>query len=1058
MPPERWGRLRAVIEELKDSTPADRARRLQDAAASDPLLNAEIEDFLRSGGSDPEILVNFPTQWLFPDTNTLHQDLVDAAPLRWSAGTLVGRYRVERLLGSGGMGEVYAATDDELHRPVALKCVFPWRGYEARARDRMMAEARAAGRLGHPNIATVYDVLQHEGRVVIVMEFVAGNSLRTRLAEGRIPREDAIAYAMQLADALQSAHETGIVHCDLKPGNVQFTPGGVPKLLDFGIARRLPKASVETIGLKAVDAGRRFGTPGYMAPEQVYASPVDVRTDVYGLGILLFEMLAGRRPLRGLDPLQASYEMANGLVPDVREIDATVPAPIANVVAKALRKDPAERYQSAAEFRDALRQASLPEPAPEPEPVVVVAPPPSRRPRWTSWSAASVLVALVAGMLWYLGRPIVLKAAPAAERWYQNGVHALQEGAPHQAELALERAVAIDPQFALAWARLGEARLELDESEEAQQAVIKASNLVPDRTRLVEEDRLRLEGIGAMFERNHPAAIAAFSALAQRAPSDPTRFVDQGRAYEANNDVPRAIAAYEKAVATDPEYAAAHLRLAVLLARRDDVGQEDQKKAFALLDRAERLYEAASRREGVALVDYERGVIYNRMQRHAEARAALSRAVQIAEELKNAYRQSAALFKLSTAAGLEGKYEEADAYAVQALRAGEGLNPLLAEGLVDYGLLFVRKHDHAQAFRQFERALALAKRAGARRAEAGALVNMGGLEIAIGKTQSGTARVNQGLAFYERGSYRRELARGRTALAQALWLSGEVALAEQEYRKLIAVATTHGDAAEVAINESNLSQLLLSAERYPEALEHCSRSLSAYEELKLPFRIAYAALRRAEILGRLGRSQEAREQLGRLVTRELAGGERALAVERMTALRRASVALREDRLQEVISIAGPAVSDGGGRIDIRLQLRMVLALALARSGQSNRALAVVDAALREVRTVTDPMLESWLTLTRAEVLVVERRFKDSLATVTPLLSQFAARRQFESAWLAHTIAGAASRGLTQDRLAAQHDGAASGAFQNLEHRFTPDDWRTFQTRGDIVRIRREYAQ
>jgi tetratricopeptide (TPR) repeat protein len=1056
MPPERWGRLRAVIEELKDSTPADRARRLHDAAASDPVLHAEIEEFLRSGGSDPEILVNFPTQWLFPDTNTLHQDLVDAAPLRWSAGTLVGRYRVERLLGSGGMGEVYAATDDELHRPVALKCVFPWRGHEATARDRMMAEARAAGRLGHPNIATVYDVLQHEGRVVIVMEFVAGNSLRTRLAEGRIPRDDAIAYAVQLADALQTAHETGIVHCDLKPGNVQFTPAGVPKLLDFGIARRLPKASVETIGLKAVDAGRRFGTPGYMAPEQVYASPVDVRTDVYGLGIVLFEMLAGRRPLRGLDPLQASYEMANGLVPDVREIDATVPAPIANVVARALRNDPAERYQSAAELRDALRQASLPEP--EPAPVSVVAPPPTRRPRWMSWSAASVLVALVASMLWYLGRPIVLKAAPAAERWYQNGVHALQEGAPHQAELALERAVAIDPQFALAWARLGEARLELDESEEAQQAVIKAANLVPDRTRLVEEDRLRLEGIGAMFERNHPVAIAAFSALAQRAPSDATRLVDQGRAHEASNDIGRAISAYEKAIAADPEYAAAHVRLAVLLARRDDAGQEDQRKAFALLDRAERLYEAASRREGMSLVSYERGVIYNRLQRHAEARAALSRAVQIADELKNVYRQTAALFKLSTAAGLEGKYEEADAFAVQALKVGEGLNPLLAEGLVDYGVLFVRKHDHAQAFRQFERALALARRAGARRAEAAALVNMGALEIAIGKTQSGTARVNQGLAFYERGSYRRELARGRTALAQGLWLSGEVALAEQEYRKLIAVATMHGDAAEVAINESNLSQLLLSGERYPEALEHCSRSLSAYEELKLPFRIAYAALRRAEILGRLGRTQEAREQLGRLVTRELAGGERALAVERMTALRRASVALREDRLQEVISIAGSAVLDGGGRIDIRLQLRMVLALALARSGESNRALAVVDTALREVRTVTDPMLESWLALTRAEVLLVGRRFKESLATVLPQLSAFEGRQQFESAWLGHLIAAAAARDVGQESVAAQHRAAASAAFDRLEKTFKPDDWGTFQSRADVVRIGREYAQ
>ncbi len=240
-------------------------------------------------------------------------------------GRNVSHYRVLDRLGSGGMGVVYRAEDLQLGRLVALKFLSPQFAQDADARSRFQKEARAASALNHPNVCTVYSVEEWEGQPFISMELVEGESLTSRLARGPLPAAQAIALAIQVAAALEAAHRKGIVHRDLKPGNLMVTDSGV-KVLDFGIAkmdRGVPTRRGEVVG-----------TPPYMSPEQMQGRAVDARSDIYSLGLVLREMLAGSR----------------------------IPPHLERVLARCLEQDPEARWQTAGELKRRLERMPVAEP------------------------------------------------------------------------------------------------------------------------------------------------------------------------------------------------------------------------------------------------------------------------------------------------------------------------------------------------------------------------------------------------------------------------------------------------------------------------------------------------------------------------------------------------------------------------------------------------------------------------------------------------------------------------------------------------------------------------
>jgi predicted Ser/Thr protein kinase len=286
---------------------------------------------------------------------------------RLEPGTRIGPYVILAQIGRGGMGQVFLGSDPRLQRKVALKCLLRSLSGANERRVQIQREARAAARVNHPNVATIHDVIEHDNRTFIVMEYVEGESLASRLRRERPATGRIVGIGRQLASALEAAHAKGVVHRDLKPANVQITPNGTAKVLDFGIANAPRIATVASnvttarIGPEPGPKGPGLqenrpaqpGTPPYMAPEQILGHTVDERADIYSLGVVLYEMATGQRPFLDTDALERLGAQMKG-APRADVIEPSVPKPLADLIAKAMAVDVTARYQTAAEIGAAL--------------------------------------------------------------------------------------------------------------------------------------------------------------------------------------------------------------------------------------------------------------------------------------------------------------------------------------------------------------------------------------------------------------------------------------------------------------------------------------------------------------------------------------------------------------------------------------------------------------------------------------------------------------------------------------------------------------------------------
>ncbi len=282
--------------------------------------------------------------------------------------TVAGRYRLVELLGQGGMGEVWRATDEVLRRTVAVKVVLPALHAEAEFGPRFLAEARAMAKVHHPGVVAIYDFGEIDNRIAfLVMEFVAGEPLSRMLHRlGRLSPATTMDLITQAAQALEAVHDRGIVHRDVKPGNLIVRTGGAIALTDFGIAAGHTTTSLTTPGMI-------LGTLSYLAPEQIMGEPATARSDVYALGLVAYECLTGQRPFTAEAPVAAALQRVQQPAPP---LPADIPSPITAVVTRALATDPAHRWQTAAELADAAKQALIditpvnqPEPLAAPEPL-----------------------------------------------------------------------------------------------------------------------------------------------------------------------------------------------------------------------------------------------------------------------------------------------------------------------------------------------------------------------------------------------------------------------------------------------------------------------------------------------------------------------------------------------------------------------------------------------------------------------------------------------------------------------------------------------------------------
>lgn len=270
----------------------------------------------------------------------------------------LGRYTVLRKLGQGGMGEVHLARDPRLNRDVALKVLLPQVVADPGRRRRLLREARAAAALKHPNITTIYEIGEAEGRDFLAFEYVEGPTLEEAVAGKRLSLRELIELCGPLADALAYAHDQGVIHRDIKLDNVMLTDRGEPKLLDFGLAKQSDDGSwsgSESESSIFPSGGALMGTPSVMSPEQVLGKPMDERGDVFSFGVLLYHLATGRSPFKRSTLMETIQAIVSDEPVPLAELRPDLASGFASVVERALRKDPAERYPNMGELAGDLR-------------------------------------------------------------------------------------------------------------------------------------------------------------------------------------------------------------------------------------------------------------------------------------------------------------------------------------------------------------------------------------------------------------------------------------------------------------------------------------------------------------------------------------------------------------------------------------------------------------------------------------------------------------------------------------------------------------------------------
>jgi serine/threonine protein kinase/tetratricopeptide (TPR) repeat protein len=358
MKPKRWQQIEELYHAALKYAPDERAAFLTEACAGDEQVRREVESLLGYDQKSPSFIETPP--------DTLAAEMLK---VKQQSVSLIGRglahYRIRSLLGSGGMGQVYLAEDTKLGRKIAVK-VLP--RFFTTHRDRVLRferEAKAASALNHPNILTIHEIRHFEGLHFIVTEFVDGETLRKRIDKGRLDVADAIALVVQVVGALVSAHEAGIIHRDIKPENIMVRPDGLVKVLDFGLAKLTdqsdkPDSEVGSLhptaaAMLSTDPGLVLGTVNYMSPEQARGLKLDHRTDIFSLGVMLYELLTGHRPFEGETGSDVLAAILKSDPLPVSQLNSSVPPQLEQIVSRMLDKNPDSRYSSTAELRAELK-------------------------------------------------------------------------------------------------------------------------------------------------------------------------------------------------------------------------------------------------------------------------------------------------------------------------------------------------------------------------------------------------------------------------------------------------------------------------------------------------------------------------------------------------------------------------------------------------------------------------------------------------------------------------------------------------------------------------------
>ena len=993
-------------------------------------------------------------------------------------GETISHYRITGKLGEGGMGVVYLAEDTTLGRLVAIKFLT---STTKEYRARFLREARAVSALTHPNIAAVFDYGEtDDGRPYIVMELIKGEPLSDKLLAGSLPLPEAVRIVSLIAEALGEAHHVGVVHRDIKPSNVVITERGQVKVLDFGLVKQLTEQhslggdpNLPTLPATRTRSDVIVGTPMYLSPEQATGKKVDARSDLFALGVVLYECITGQAAFGGSSIFDIGAQVIHTTPPLPSTINNRIPRELNRITMKAIEKKVEARYQSADDLNEDLKKVlptlqpdtyrqvratdSLLKPRTYSASALTTIAETLRRPGPSRGTLILAVVAVIAAG-WFLSRwlrPRPYEPTAEAAVWYAKGTDALRNGAFLQATKALEQAVAYDPKFALAHARLAEAWNELDYTDKAKDEMLRVQSLVPNRSQLAQTDALYLEGINATLTRDYAAAIKAYSELVRLNPNDPGAYLDLGRAYEKNDQIMEAIKNYVESATRAPQNATAFLRVGILYAR-----QIDQPSASGAFDKAETIYQAEGNFEGQAEVSFQRGYLFDQLGKGAKAREHLQRALELARTTGNDYQYVKSLLKLGDLELDANNIEAARRYMQEAVASAQAkdIDNLAKHGLIDIGNTYLGASEYAEAEKYYRQSLDLAQKQKDEHNAARAFLSLASLAERRGDPDEAIKNLELALPFYQKGGYRKETLQAFLLLARAKVHKGDYDGALEGYQQALKLSQELDDQGQAFLAHDDLGRLFIRQGRYPEALQHLEESYKIAKSINSPKNTALSLMDRANALWRLGRYDDAQAAL-----HEAAGfAERVEAPANISAayyVVLARIALSQDRWPDTQANAQKAQKLAGNELHgTAAEASLTLCLAQVHSGAAKQGELKCEQAVDAARQANAPAIlaESLLALAAAMAQAGDATGSATHALEAQQIFAHAGRRDCE--WLAWLIAARASRASGDVEKTRDYASRAQQVLSGIQQQWGNDNYNSYLNRPDVQISRKQLSE
>ena len=1061
-----WQRVEDLFHSVLERNPSQRAAFLSEACASQPEVLAQVEALLKAH-EEADSFLQPPD---FGGTSMLSK----ATDRPCIIGQSLSRFKIISLLGRGGMGEVYLAEDTKLRRKVAIKSLPAGLMGDDRAKKRLIREARAAAMLNHPNICPIYEIGEEDNQSFIVMQYVEGDTLSSKLQKKEVGLRESVDIAIQIAGALSSAHSSGIIHRDIKPQNIIITPDGKVKVLDFGLVKALPQdnepdAERDSQAL-LTEAGIIVGTPAYMSPEQVKNAPLNASSDLFSLGALLYECVTSQPAFSGDSFMEVCAQVIHVNPPPPSRFNKFVPPELENVIFKALAKDTGKRYQSALEIltdlRGVLETFQLEQPAhrtlSNPPPVTTQVK--TRSPflsflRSTQLETGLFVLLAVVLAVWvgfYFKRGSPHQPSPDAQRLYELGKNALSDGAYYNASKILTRSVSLDDKFSLAYARLAEAWLEMDYPDKAKDELLIATSLIPDRELLAQSDVLYINAITATVMRDFTNAVEYYRQLAEMATGAQKAFayLELGRAYQKNGEGDKALESYQQAVTLDPQYAAAYLRSGILYGRR-----QEMQKANESFDKAETIYQALSSLEGVTEVLFQRGYLLNNVDKTADARAQLEKARGITEVTDSKHQRIKILLQLSSLSCTEGDVARARLYADEAidLAQTDHTEVLAADGMIDLGNSFFLRGELAEAEKYFKQAAEFAQRSKSRRTEARGILSLGSLLIQKGDIDEGLPYIEQALDFYRQGGFKKETSQALILLGRGNRQKGNYNAALEAFEQQLHLAEESGDQSQMAASHSSIGTLLgYYQERYAEALSHFDESYKLNNALGAKLNSGYDLMNRGGMLWQLGKYQEARIAFNQVISAANNSDTRNKHLLASIYLLKSRMSLSEELFAETGKNSQQAFDLAGTDYkDIAVQAQYTKGLAQALSGMARDGKSICEEAVNKATNSRNPRLLANAMLALAEAILLTGDWQNASATALRAQERFAQQGAKDSEWRSWLLAARAAERAGDRATTNAHATRAADALSRLQQELGEEYYRSYLSRPDITGCRQQ---